>query len=160
QATVPNGATTGPLSVTTPGGTATSASPYVVTAPPDFTVGASPSSQTVLAGASTRYTVAVTPINGFTGQVAFTASGLAAGATGSFTPNPATTSATLSVTTSTSTPIGTSTLRITGTSGTLTHTTTVDLTVTRVIFDNAVSSGFRWQGTTVTTPSFVVGSGA
>ena len=29
-----------------------------------------------------------------------------------------------------------------------------------VAFDNAVSSGLRWQATTVTTPSFVVGSGA
>src|SRR5205823_9769335 len=101
-----------------------------------------------------------TPINGFTGQVTLSASGLPAGASGSFTPNPATASSTLSVTTSTSTPLGSYTITITGTSGTLTHTTTVALTVTRVTFDNAVSSGLRWQATTVTTPSFVIGSGA
>src|SRR5207247_740191 len=96
----------------------------------DVAVGASPSSQTVVAGASTSYTVAVTPINGFTGQVTFTVSGLPAGATGSFTPNPATTSSTLSVTTSTSTPVGTYTLTITGVSGSLTRTTTATLVVT------------------------------
>src|SRR5206468_3599128 len=126
----------------------------------DFTLGASPSSRTVVAGASSSYTVTITPINGFAGQVTFTVSGLPAGATGSFTPNPATTSSTLSVTTGTSTPVGTYTLTITGANGTLTHTTTVELTVTPVIFDNAVSSGLEWQATTVTTPSFVIGSGA
>jgi hypothetical protein len=160
QTTVPAGATTGPVSVTTAAGTATSATSFtVVTAPADFTVGASPLSQRVTPGASTTYTVTITPINAFTGQVAFTVSGLPAGASGTFAPNPATTSATLSVTTSTSTPIGTFTLTITGASGALTRTTTVELTVTRVIYDNAVSSGFRWQATTVTTPSFVIGSG-
>src|SRR5437773_1928543 len=124
-----------------------------------FAIGASPSSQTVVAGASTSYTVAVTPINGFAGQVTFTVSGLPTGATGSFAPNPATTSSTLSVTTSTSTPVGTYTLTITGVGGGLTRTTTVELIVTRVIYDNAVSSGLRWQPTTVTTPSLVIGSG-
>src|SRR5205823_4924904 len=116
-------------------------------------------SQTVVAGASTSYTATITPSNGFTGQVTFTVSGLPAGAGGSFSPNPATTSSTLSVTTSTSTPLGSYTLTITGVSGGLTHTTTVTLTVTRVTFDNAVSTGLRWQPTTITTPSIVIGSG-
>ena len=90
-------------------------------------------------------------------------SGLPSGASGSFSPNPATFSSTLAVTTGASTPTGTYTLTITGVSGSLTHSTTVSFTVTPrgvVIHDNAVSSGLRWGVTTVTTPAFIVGSGA
>jgi uncharacterized membrane protein len=125
----------------------------------DFTLSASPSTQTVLAGGSTSYVVAINPTNGFTGQVTLSVSGLPGGATGSFAPNPATASSTLSVTTSASTPGGTFTLTVTGVSGALTRTTTVALTVRRVTFDSAVSSGIQWGVTTVTTPSFVVGNG-
>src|SRR5437867_2942935 len=48
-------------------------------------------------------------------------SGLPSGANGSVTPNPATASSTLAVTTSPSTPTGTYTLTITGDSGSLSH---------------------------------------
>src|SRR5439155_1138440 len=95
----------------------------------DFAVSASPTSQTVQRGASTSYAVTINPSGGFSGQVRLSASGLPAGASGSFTPNPATASSTFSVTTSASTPVGTYTLTITGASGTLTHTTTVTLVV-------------------------------
>ena len=73
---------------------------------------------------STSYGVTISPTGGFTGQVTLSVSGLPTGANGSFTPNPAITSSTLAVTTSTSTPKGTYTLTITGVSGALTHTTT------------------------------------
>ncbi len=66
------------------------------------------------------------------------------------------------MTTSPSTPLGTSTVTITGVSGTLTHTTTVALTVASqatVTYDNAISSGFQWGVTAVTTPPFIIGSG-
>jgi hypothetical protein len=64
------------------------------------------------------------------------------------------------VTTTTSTLPGTYTLTITGVSGTLTHTTTVTLVVAPpgVSYDNKVSSGFRWNVTTATTPAFIIGS--
>jgi hypothetical protein len=123
---------------------------------------ASPSSRTVTAGTSSSYGVTIAPLNGFNGAVTLSASGLPAGASGTFTPNPATTSSTLSVTTSASTPAGTYSVTISGVSGSLTRTTTVTLVVTHgsVAFDNAVSSGLRWQPTTVTTPALVIGSGA
>jgi N,N-dimethylformamidase beta subunit-like protein len=129
---------------------------------PDFTIAASPSSQTVTSGGSTNYGVTIGPTGGFTGPVSLSVSGLPGGATGSFTPNPSTASSTLSVTTSTSTPAGTSTLTITGISGSLTHTTTVALTVARpgVTYDNQVSSGFQWGVTTANTPPVLIGSGA
>jgi hypothetical protein len=153
--TITIGATSGTLTHTT---TVT----LVVNPPPDFTLGASPPNQTLMAGTSTSYGVAVTPLNGFSGAVTLSASGLPAGTDGSFTPNPTTTSSTFSVTTSTTTPAGSFTVTITGVSGSLTRTATVMLSVMRgsVAFDNAVSSGLRWQAAAVTTPSFVIGSGA
>ena len=156
-----------PLTVTGVSGslTHTVAATLVVTAAPNFTLSASPSSQTVVPGGSTTYSVTIAPTNGFTGQVTFSVGGLPTGATGSFSPNPATSISTLSVPTSVSTPIGTYPLTITGTSGTLTHTATVTLVVNTtgqiaVVYDNKVSSGFQWGVSTVTTPVFVIGSGA
>lgn len=99
---------------------------------PNFTIAATPASQTVAAGAGTSYTATVTASGGFTGTVAFSVSGLPTGASASFNPTSVTGSgsSTLSVSTSTTTPSGTYTLTITGTSGTLSHSTTVTLVVT------------------------------
>ena len=98
---------------------------------PDFTIAASPASQSVIAGAGTSYTATVTATGGFTGTVTFSASGLPSGATASFNPTSVNGSgtSTMSVTTSSTTPSGTYTLTITGTSGTTVHSTTVTLVV-------------------------------
>jgi polygalacturonase/uncharacterized membrane protein len=98
---------------------------------PDFSLSASPSSQTVTAGAGTSYTATVGAINGFTGTANLTLSGLPGGATGSFSPTSVAGSgnSTLSVSTTSATPAGTYTLTITGTSGSLTHSATVTLVV-------------------------------
>ncbi len=103
-----------------------------VTAPPataDFTLSASPSSRSVRQGKSTSYAVTITPSGGFTGSVALSVSILPTGPGGSFSPNPVTSSSTLTVTTGSTTPKGTYTLTITGSSGSLTHTTSVTLKV-------------------------------
>ena len=109
---------------------------------PDFSLSASPASQTVAPGASTSYTVTVTPTGGFTGTVTFSATGLPAGASASFNPPSVGGSgtSTMTVTTSSTTPTGTSTLTITGTSGTLVHTTTVTLVVSNPGADFAISA--------------------
>lgn len=102
---------------------------------PDFTISATPASQTVTQGGSTSYTTTVTSVNGFSSATTLSVSGLPTGASGSFTTNPVTppaggsASSTLNVTTSASTPAGTYTLTITGTSGALSHGTTVSLVV-------------------------------
>jgi hypothetical protein len=96
---------------------------------PDFSLSASPSSQTVAPGAGTSYGVTITPSNGFADPVSLSVTGLPTDASGSFSPNPATTSSSLSVTTALTTPPGTYPLTITGTSGALTHTTAVTLVV-------------------------------
>jgi hypothetical protein len=110
---------------------------FVVNAPPDFSISASPGSQTVTAGQSTTYSVTVGALNGFTGSVTLSASGFPSGASGNFAPTSVTGSgsSTLAVTTASNTPAGTYTLTITGTSGTLTHSTTVSLVV------NAAATG-------------------
>src|SRR5262249_5947768 len=99
---------------------------------PDFSIAATPSSQTVTQGGNTSYTASVSPINGLTGTVSLSVSGLPSGASGSFNPTSisgGSGSSTLTVSTSSTTPTGAFTLTITGTSGSLTHSTTVTLMV-------------------------------
>jgi hypothetical protein len=98
---------------------------------PDFSVTATPSSRTVSPGTSTSYSVSVTPSNGFNGNVTFSVTGLPSGATASFSPSSVTGSgsSTLSVNTSSSTPMGSYPLTITATGGNLSHSTQVTLAV-------------------------------
>jgi subtilisin family serine protease len=99
-------------------------------APPDFSLSASPASQTISRGTSASYTVNIARTGGFADPVSFSATGLPAGATGTFSPNPATgASSTFTVGTLANTLRRTYTITITGVSGSLTHTTTVTLTV-------------------------------
>lgn len=97
--TVPAGATTGPITVTTLDGTATSATSFTVTTTP-FSLTSTPSSQTISAGASTSYTVTISRTAGFADNLTFSAAGLPAAATASFSPNPTSgNSSTMTVTT-------------------------------------------------------------
>ena len=96
-----------------------------------FTLSAAPASATVTAGGTASYTATVAALNGLTGAVTMSASGLPAGATAIF--SPATVSGAgssgLSLLTTGSTPAGTYTITLTGTSGTLQQTSTVTLVV-------------------------------
>ena len=98
---------------------------------PDFTIGATPSSQTVVQGNSTTYTVTISALNGFNSNVSFNVSGLPTGASSNFNPSSVTGSgtSTMTITTSGSTPSGTYPLTITGTSGGMVHSTGVTLVV-------------------------------
>ena len=99
---------------------------------PDFSITASPTSQSVQQGGGTSFTATVMPSNGFSAGVSLSVSGLPAGANGTFSPTSVSGSgnSTLSVTTGSGTPVGSYTVTITGTSGTLVHATTVTLAVT------------------------------
>jgi hypothetical protein len=132
SSTTPAGTYT--VNVTASDGTLTHSAPVKLvvqsqTQTADFTISASPSSQTVLRGAGASYTVTIGSTNGFAGSVSLSVTGLPPKATGSFSPNPAAATSTLSVTTSKKQGRGTFTLTITGLSGSLTHTTTVQLVV-------------------------------
>jgi subtilase family serine protease len=102
---------------------------------PDFSIGVSPGSSNIKAGSSTSYQVTITATGGFSDSVSLSGSGLPSGAMGSFSPAYITGSgtATLSITTSRSTPRGNYQLTITGTSstasGSLTHSAGASLRI-------------------------------
>lgn len=111
---------------------------------PDFTVSATPASQTVNAGSSTTYNVTVSPLNGFTGNVGLAASGMPSGDSGSFSPASVaggSGTSTLTLSTAAGSSAGNSTVTITGTSGALTHSTTATLSVVAPDFSISVSPG-------------------
>ena len=100
----------------------------------NFSISATPSSRTVARGGSSTYSVVITPQNSFAGSVSLNVSGLPSRSSGSFSPNPVTVSgsaatSTLTVKTNKRTPTGSFPLTITGTSGSLNHSTTVTLVV-------------------------------
>ena len=98
-----------------------------------FTISATPSSQSVvLGGSSTTFSVSTAALNGFTGSVGLSVSGLPTNATETFSSSSVTAggSSTLTITAPSNTPTGTYTLTITGTSGSVTQTATVTLVVT------------------------------
>src|SRR3989449_193010 len=100
-------------------------------ATPDCALSAAPASRTVAQGGSTTYTANISRLGGFTGGVTFSVTGLPAGATGTFNPNPATAnSSTLTVTTAATTPTGSFGLTITGGSAALSRTPSVTLVMT------------------------------
>ncbi len=130
----------------------------VVAPPPDFTVTLTPASQTVTAGGSATYTVTVTALNGFNGPVSLSwPSGLPYLATYTLSPTTVTGSgaAQLTVTTNSSAAAGTYSFTVTGTSGTLTHTSnSVGLTV------NAAAAPSIGITVTATSPTTVTSGGS
>jgi phosphate-induced protein 1 len=94
---------------------------------PDFSVSVSPSSQSILQGATTgTYTASASPIGGFTGTVNWTMSTPPAGITASAISS----SGTFTLAASTTVAPGTYSVTITGTSGSLVHTATASVVVT------------------------------
>ena len=100
-------------------------------ASPDFTISASPSSVSVVKGAGGSSTINVAAVNGFSSSVNLTVSGCPANATCSLNPGAVTpgNSSVLSITTTGSAAVGSYSLAVQGTSGTLSHSTSVALTV-------------------------------
>jgi len=123
---------------------------------PDFTSSVSPSSASTAAGGAVSYTVSVSPVNGFTGDVSLTLSGLSESqATWSISPPVITGgsgSAQVTVSTAASIAAGTYPLTITATSGATVHSAPATLVVT-------APPGFTLSATP-TSRNVVVGAGA
>ena len=99
---------------------------------PDFYLTANPGSAIIFPGGSASYSATVNPINGYSNTVNLTLSGCPSGATCSISPNsvgPPYNASTLSISTTSTIAPGNYTITITGTDGTLTHTTSVSLSV-------------------------------
>ena len=134
-------ATTGTATVTITGTSgslvATTTLALTVNAPatPNFTIGASPASMTVVQGSNGTSTITITSQNSFSSATTLSATGLPSGVTAAFSTNPVTPPANgtatsvLTLTASATATIGTATVTVTGTSGSLSHSATIALTV-------------------------------
>ena len=103
----------------------------VVQSSPDFTMSVTPVVASRKRGSGEPYTITIQAVNGFTGTVDFTVTGLFPGASIPIPPAPVTGSGLSGFDILTqhppTTPIGTFTLTITGTSGSLSHSQQVTL---------------------------------
>ena len=109
------------------------------TSAPNFIVLPSPNTMFVASGSSGTSTITIIPVNGFSGNVTLSASGLPTGVTAAFSPNPATSSSTLTLKASSKAATGTDTVTIIGTSGNLTNTIPFSLTVAKPTFTLSAS---------------------
>lgn len=100
------------------------------TAAGSFTLSSSVGSITMTQGSSSTATITITGQNGFSGSVAFSASNLPSGVSASFSPNPATGSTVITLTANSLSSLASSQpITITGTSGGISATTMLLLTV-------------------------------
>ncbi len=100
----------------------------------DFSIAASPASLTVSRSHSGTYTLTLSPLSGFTGTVSLSCSGVPSHTTCSISPSQVTLNGTSSAQTAVTIAVGGGantggTLTFKGTSGTVTHSTTVTLTI-------------------------------
>jgi subtilase family serine protease len=134
--TVPTGTATGTYSVTVTGSDGSISHSTTLTVQvtnPDFSISASPTSLTIRSGSSGTSTITVNSLNGFTGTVSLSSTA-PSGLTATFNPTSITSgTSTLKITVPSTIRSGTYTVTVTGTgnSGSLIHSATVTVTVSR-----------------------------
>ena len=103
--------------------------------PPDFAISANPTSLSINAGSASTSTITLTSINNFAGTVTVSSTGSPAGLGLSLNPSSISLSSggtgttTLTVSTQSSTPVGSYAVTVTGSSGTLSHSTSIQVSV-------------------------------
>jgi uncharacterized membrane protein len=127
----------------------------VAVAVPSFTMTAYNTS--VGQGGSGTTSVYVGGQNGFNGSVTLAVTGLPSGVTASFSPNPTTYSSTITLTASSSVPLGQYTVTVTGASGSLSASTTFTLSVLAPSFTLSAGSVSAGQGSSGTSYVYVYG---
>ncbi len=137
-------------------------------ASPSFTLMTDSDSLSIGRGDSGTVSVLIGETGGFTGNVTFAATGLPSGVTASFSPNPATVGATsstpatqatlLTLTADSTATVGNATVTLTGSSGSVTASTSIALTVTTTPGNFTVGYGpvspaaaYIFPGSTVTS---------
>ena len=131
---------------------------YTITiSAPAFALSASPISVSVPQGGSGTSTISATDVGGFSGTITLAATGLPSGVSASFAAGSAAGTQVLTLTASTSAPITSSavTVTITGTSGSLSATTTVDLSITA---EPGVAPGSGGTTSLTVTPGTTTGN--
>lgn len=116
---------------------------------PDFTLSSAPSSAIVSSGSSTTSTVSIGAVNGFSGSVNLSISGLPAGVSASLSPAAVTpgVSSMLMVKTAANTPPGSTMLNITGASALATHSVGLALTVNNAGAPSGRTISIKFTGT-------------
>ncbi|BDI28224.1 hypothetical protein CCAX7_002750 [Capsulimonas corticalis] len=122
-----------------------------------YSLSASPSTLTVLRGASAASTISVVSTTGFNSSVSLTASGLPTGVTASFSPSSTTGTSLLTLTASSAATLGAKTVTVTGTSGGTSHTVTIALTVKAAPAPVSLSSAYNLAGIYTDGTSFATG---
>jgi hypothetical protein len=126
----------GPVTVTITGTsgslTASTTIELTVAVPPSFSLSASPSALSVAQGGSATTTVTITEVGGFSGAIAFTATGFPSGVKGTFAAGTIAGTQVLTITASSAAVVPTTpvTVTILGTSGAVYEETSLALTVT------------------------------
>jgi|GEM_PF-1999518 len=117
----------------------------------DFSISTTPSSRSVPITRPATFTSTITPVNGFSGTVTFSVTGLPSGITASFSPTSVagSGSTTVTVNVSSSATAGSYPLVIKGTSGSLVHSNTVTLVVTDFTLTLTPTSGSVVQGDSI-----------
>jgi Pro-kumamolisin, activation domain/FG-GAP-like repeat/Bacterial Ig-like domain (group 3)/FG-GAP repeat len=125
---------------------------YLTVNAADFAISTAPGEINLAPGGSGKSTVAVVAQNGFDDNVSFAASGLPSGVTATFSPNPSGPgSSVLTLTASSSAPLGTKTLAIIGTSGSQTATTSLVLTIASAVSTTSTTLQVSSAGNPVTS---------
>ena len=100
-----------------------------VVAPPDFSISIAPGALGILPGTSGTALVKAAALNGFSGSVVLAASGLPSGVSASFSSSGGAGSAVVTFAVAKTAAKGTSAVTISGASGSLTHSTTLSLSI-------------------------------
>jgi hypothetical protein len=152
--TASSNAAQGPANVTitgTSGATTASTSFQLTINTPTFALTAAPTRLSLMPGSSANSIVTLTPANGFSGAVALTASGLPSGVTATFSPSSTSTDSIMTLTAGSSVSPGLSQVTITGTSGSQTSSTAVNLVVLGSAATTSTTLSLTASGTTATS---------